>query len=106
MKILIKFDYENKTYYVYQEDNSIKYGTSENIKYISDSDKNVIIDVINLLRPSKYLIKLTPFIFNGKKFDIYLDTKTKFKLFNPLPNDDEIVKFNSIFNDFPFEFNI
>ena len=106
MKILIKFDYENKTYYVYQEDNSIKYGTSENIKYISDSDKNVIIYVINLLRPSKYLIKLTPFIFNGKKFDIYLDTKTKFKLFNPLPNDDEIVKFNSIFNDFPFEFNI
>ena len=106
MKILIKFDYENKTYYVYQEDNSIKYGTSENMKYISDSDKNIIIDIINLLRPSKYLIKLTPFIFNGKKFDIYLDTKTKFKLFDPLPNEDELVKLNSIFNDFPFEFNI
>ena len=28
MKILIKFDYENKTYYVYQEDSEIKYGTN------------------------------------------------------------------------------
>ncbi len=106
MKILIKFDYENKTYYVYEEDNSIKYGTSENMKYISNSDKNVIIDVINLLRPSKYLIKLTPFVFDGKKFDIYLDTKTKFRMFDPLPNEDELIKFNSIFNDFPFVFNI
>lgn len=106
MKVLIKFDYENKTYYVYQVGKSIKYGTSDDIYSISATDKNIINEVLNLLKPSKYLINLTPFIFNGKKFDIYLDTKTNFRLFYPIPSEDEIVKLNIIFNDQPFEFNI
>ena len=106
MKVLIKFDYENKTYYVYQVDKSIKYGTSDNMNSISTADKNIINEVLNLLKPSKYLINLTPFIFNGKKFDIYLDTKTNFRLFNPIPLEDEIIKLNTIFNDQPFEFNV
>ena len=42
MKILIKFDYENKTYYVYQEDNEIKYGTNEDMKNVSLEDENII----------------------------------------------------------------
>ncbi len=106
MKVLIKFDYENKTYYVYQVGKNIKYGTSDDIYSISATDKNIINEVLNLLKPSKYLINLTPFIFNGKKFDIYLDTKTNFRLFYPIPLEDEIVKLNTIFNDQPFEFNI
>ena len=46
MKILIKFDYENKTYYVYQEDNEIKYGTNEDMKNVSLEDENIIKKVI------------------------------------------------------------
>ena len=42
MKILIKFDYENKTYYVYQENNEIKYGTNEDMKNVSLEDENII----------------------------------------------------------------
>lgn len=106
MKVLIKFDYNSKTYYVYQEDNEIKYGTSDDMNNISNKDKEVIIRVIDLLKPSKYLIKLTPFIYNDKKFDIYLDTKTNFKLFYPIPTNDEIIRLNTIFNDQPFVFNI
>lgn len=106
MKILIKFDYENKTYYVYQEDNEIKYGTNEDMKNISLEDKDIIKRVIEELRPSKYLIELTPFIYNGKKYDIYLDTKTNFKIFNPIPDEKEIIKFNKLFNDMPLELNI
>ena len=41
MKILIKFDYENKTYYVYQEDSEIKYGTNEDMKNVSLEDENI-----------------------------------------------------------------
>ena len=106
MKILIKFDYENKTYYVYQEDNEIKYGTNEDMKNVSLEDENIIKKVIEKLRPSKYLIELTPFVYNGKKYDIYLDTKTNFKIFNPIPDEKEIIKFNKIFNDMPLELNI
>ena len=46
MKILIKFDYENKTYYVYQEDNEIKYGTNEDMKNVSLEDENIIKKVL------------------------------------------------------------
>ena len=106
MKILIKFDYENKTYYVYQENNEIKYGTNEDMKNVSLEDENIIKKVIEKLRPSKYLIELTPFVYNGKKYDIYLDTKTSFKIFNPIPDEKEIIKFNKIFNDMPLELNI
>ena len=106
MKILIKFDYENKTYYMYQEDNEIKYGTNEDMKNVSLEDENIIKKVIEKLRPSKYLIELTPFVYNGKKYDIYLDTKTSFKIFNPIPDEKEIIKFNKIFNDMPLELNV
>ena len=50
MKILIKFDYENKTYYVYQEDNEI---ALENLKtdklYIKGQEKT----------ENKYTLKIT-----------------------------------------------
>ncbi len=100
--IVLKIKYKNNWYYVEQNNKEFKYyrvdGNKE-IYNLSIDEVKMIKTAIDSITPSNIRIKLTDYLYNGKKYEILYDPKTELRFFNPLPKLEILSELNMIFNN-------
>lgn len=102
MQTIIKFKYNNKWYYVSKDNDRILYYVlkdNNKIFDLSEEDEELFNFVINYITPSNKRIFLFNYLHNGINYNIFLDPKTKLKMFNPQPSEDSLIFLNNVFNN-------
>jgi hypothetical protein len=102
MEIVLKFNYNAKSYVVYKEADTFKYGYLVNDKIMTDlslEDKENINSVLSDLSPSTNMLELTPVYFKNNLYHVFLDLKTNLRHFIPTPSVEDLSILNSLFNN-------
>lgn len=102
MNIILKFNFNNREYCIFKEENNFKYGYILNNKIItnlSSLDKDIIDLIIYKIKPSNKTIFYNNITLNNTKYSIYIDSKTKLKSFKPEPNQKDLIILNSLYNN-------
>ncbi len=102
MDEILKFKYDDKWYILKNEDGKfIKY-KEENGKLsleLTPEEKNIFNEILYEITPSFASIYLSNYKLGDKEYKIYLDLKTNFRIFDPIPPHDDLVILNNIFNN-------
>lgn len=102
MKIVLKFNFNEKEYCIFEENKNFKYGYIENNKVktdITNIDKDIINLIIYKIKPSNKNIFYNKIILNNAIYYIYIDPKTRFKSFKPEPNIEDLIILNNNYNN-------
>ena len=103
MTLLLKFEFNNIKYFVEKDSDEklIYYFIKDKNKYfdLSTKQKELIDNVIEKITPSNNLIKLTSYKLNDINYEMYLDKKTKLRLFKPIPKVNDSIYLNNVFNN-------
>ena len=102
MGVLFKFQYNNKQYFVERIENKIHYYTISNNQKdynLNRLEIKLIDSVFEKIIPSDDRIKLFDYKYKGNTYQIYVDKKTNLYLFDPIPNNEDLIELNYLFNN-------
>ncbi len=100
--IIIKFKFNGKEYCVDSKDNELQLGylVNDNVHTdITDEEKALIINVVEKITPSNDLIYFHDIEVSGNTYKIYIDSKTKLKVFKPTPTEKDLIYLNKKYNN-------
>lgn len=100
--IIIKFKFNGKEYCVDSKDNELQLGylVNDNVHTdITDEEKALIINVVEKITPSNDLIYFHDIEVSGNTYQIYIDSKTKLKVFKPTPTEKDLIYLNKKYNN-------
>lgn len=102
MNPLIKFENNNKIYCVELNNKELRYfyiKDNKKIYNLSLKEKELIDYVLDSVTPSNNFIKIMNYKLNNKEYKVYLDNNTNLKIFKPIPNHNDSIILNKIFNN-------
>lgn len=102
METILKFKYDNKDYALVKDNDEFIMGYFDNDifnSHLLEEEKKLISLVLSQITPSNNLLKLKPIVWDDKSYDMYVDLKTNFRLFSPIPESSVLSKLNLIFNN-------
>lgn len=102
MKIILKFNFNEKEYCIFEKNNTFQYGYIENNEIktnLSSIDKDIINLVLYKIKPSNKRIFYNKIILNNTIYYIYIDPKTRLKSFEPKDNIKDLTILNNHYNN-------
>ena len=96
-----KFKYNN-FWYIITYDGKYKIGKLDNGTIIYNfnlEEKRVISKILDNITPDKNIMEVIPIKISDNKYQVYFDYSKDIFMFNPLPNENDLIKLNKIFND-------
>lgn len=101
-EILLRFDYNNRMYYVVNNSNHIRcYYLDNNTKHydLDKEEKELIISIVYDIFSFRSPLKVMDYSINNHTYEVYMDKETSLYSFKPFPNQEDLIKLNMLFNN-------